>query len=151
MQTCNTKHYKGIFGIIQALIWHVHIKGVPGWYEKMWVIKFQERSSKNHVIHKVNFMVITKVNRLMLPNILQSEQELHIWNPCQIASPYIPVLWILGHSFLRYEGSKVGNRAHFCRKSQSLGGHISHITGPIGLKFWIWCCGFPNNMYTKFH
>ena len=27
----------------------------------MWEIKFQERSSKNHVIHKVNFMVITKV------------------------------------------------------------------------------------------
>ncbi len=52
-----------------------------------WEIKLQERSSKNHVIHKVNFMVITKVNRLMLPNILQSEQELHIWNPCQIASP----------------------------------------------------------------
>ena len=26
------------------------------------MIKFQERSSKNHVIHKVNFMVITKVN-----------------------------------------------------------------------------------------
>ena len=25
----------------------------------MWMIKFQERSSKNHVIHKVNFMVIT--------------------------------------------------------------------------------------------
>ena len=43
----------------------------------MWEIKFQERSSKNHVIHKVNFMVITKVKRLMLPNILQSEQELH--------------------------------------------------------------------------
>ena len=39
----------------------------------MWMIKFQERSSKNHVIHKVNFMVITKVKRLMLPNILQSE------------------------------------------------------------------------------
>ena len=53
----------------------------------MWEIKFQERSSKNHVIHKVNFMVITKVNRLLLPNILQSEQELHIWNPCQIACP----------------------------------------------------------------
>ena len=50
----------------------------------MWEIKFQERSSKNHVIHKVNFMVITKVKRLMLPNILQSEQELHIWNPCRI-------------------------------------------------------------------
>ena len=32
----------------------------------MWMIKFQERSSKSHVIHKVNFMVITKVNRLML-------------------------------------------------------------------------------------
>ena len=44
----------------------------------MWEITFQERSSKNHVIHKVNFMVITKVERLMLPNILQSEQELHI-------------------------------------------------------------------------
>ena len=43
----------------------------------MWEIKFQERSSKNHVIHKVNFMAITKVNRLMLPNILQSEHELH--------------------------------------------------------------------------
>ena len=40
----------------------------------MWEIKFQESSSKNHVIHKVNFMVITKVERLMLPNILQSEQ-----------------------------------------------------------------------------
>ena len=38
--------------------------------------KFQERSSKKYVIHKVNFMVITKVERLMLPNILQSEQEL---------------------------------------------------------------------------
>ena len=44
----------------------------------MWEIKFQERSSKNHAIHKVNFMVIIKVNRLMLQNILQSEQELHI-------------------------------------------------------------------------
>ena len=117
----------------------------------MWEIKFQERSSKNHVIHKVNFMVITKVERLMLPNILQSEQELHIWNPCQIACQSIPVLWILGHSFLRYEGSKVGNRARYCQNSQSLGGHISHTAGPIGLKFWIWCCGFPNNMYTKFH
>ena len=118
----------------------------------MWEIKFQERSSKNRVIHKVNVMVITKVERLMLPNILQSEQVLHIWNPCQIACPSIPVLWILGHSFLRYEGSKVGNHARFCRNSQSLGGgHISHTTGPIGLKFWIWCCGFPNNMYTKFH
>ena len=41
----------------------------------MWMIKFQERSSKNHVIHKVNFMVITKVIRLMLPNIVQSEHE----------------------------------------------------------------------------
>ena len=41
----------------------------------MWEIKFQERSSKNHVIHKVNFMVITKVIKLMLPNIVQSEQE----------------------------------------------------------------------------
>ena len=30
-------------------------------------------------------------------------------------------------------------------------GHISRTTGPIGLKLWIWCCGFPNNMYTKFH
>ena len=40
----------------------------------MWEIKFQERSSKNPVIHKVNFMVITKVERLMLPNILKSEQ-----------------------------------------------------------------------------
>ena len=55
-------------------------------------IKFQERSSKNRVIHKVYFMVITKVERLMLPNILQSEQVLHIWNPCQIACPSIPVL-----------------------------------------------------------
>ena len=36
----------------------------------MWMIKFQERSYKNHVIHKVNVMVITKVKRLMLPNIL---------------------------------------------------------------------------------
>ena len=54
----------------------------------------------------------------------------------------------LGHSFLRYEGSKVGNRARFCRNSQSLGGHISHTTGPISLKFWIWCCGFPNNMHV---
>ena len=147
-----------------------HVKGVPGWHEKMpiclysalyvlgnmWVIKFQERSSRNHVIHKVNFMVITKVKRLMLPNILQSEQEWHIWNPCQISCPSIPVLWILGHSLLRYESSKVGNRARFCRNFQSLGGHISHTTGPIGLKFWIWCCGFPNNIiipnnYTKFH
>ena len=34
--------------------------------------------------------------------------------------------------FLIYEGSKVGNRARFCRNSQSLGGHISHTTGPIG-------------------
>ena len=34
----------------------------------MWMIKFQERSSKNQVIHKVNFMVITKV-RLMLPTL----------------------------------------------------------------------------------
>ena len=42
----------------------------------MWMIKFQERSSKNHVIHKVNFMVITKVIRLMLPNILQSEHDI---------------------------------------------------------------------------
>ncbi len=58
----------------------------------MWEIKFQERSSKNRVIHKVNFMVIAKVERLMLPNILQSEQELHIWNPCQIVCPSIPVL-----------------------------------------------------------
>ena len=41
----------------------------------MWMIKFQERSSKNHVIHKVNFMVITKVIRLMFPNIVQSGQE----------------------------------------------------------------------------
>ena len=41
----------------------------------MGMIKFQERSYKNHVIHKVNFMVITKVKRLMLLNILQSEQE----------------------------------------------------------------------------
>ena len=41
----------------------------------MWMIKFQERSSKNHVIHKVNFMVIIKVIRLMFPNIVQSEQE----------------------------------------------------------------------------
>ena len=47
--------------------------------DNMWEIKFQERSSKNHVIHKVNVMVITKVKRLMLPNILQSEQELHIF------------------------------------------------------------------------
>ena len=107
--------------------------------------------SKNHVIHKVNFMVLRKVKRLMLPNILQSEQELHIWNPCQIACPSMPVLWILGHSFLIYEGSKVGNRARFCRNSQSLGGHISHTTGPIGLQFWIWCCGFRNNIHTKFH
>ena len=45
----------------------------------MWEIKFLERSSKNHLIHKVNFMVITKVKRLMLPNILQSETEFH-WN-----------------------------------------------------------------------
>ena len=114
----------------------------------MWEIKFQERSSKNHVIHKVSFMVVTKVKRLMLPNIIQSVQELHIWNPCEIACPSIPVLWIWGHSFLiyYYEGSKVGNRARFCRNSQSLGGHISHTTGPIGLKFWIWCCGFPNNV-----
>ena len=37
------------------------------------MIKFQERSSKNHMIHKVNFMVITKVIRLMFPNIVQSE------------------------------------------------------------------------------
>ena len=36
---------------------------------------FQERSSEKHVIHKVNFIVITKVIRLMLPNIVQSEQE----------------------------------------------------------------------------
>ena len=41
----------------------------------MWINKFQERSSKIHVIHKVNFMVITKVIRLMLPKIVQSEQE----------------------------------------------------------------------------
>ena len=41
----------------------------------MWMIKFKERSSKNHVIHKVNFMVITKVIRLMFPNIVQSGQE----------------------------------------------------------------------------
>ncbi len=57
----------------------------------MWEIKFKERSFLNyllnHVIYKVNFMVITRVKRLMLPNILQSEQELHIWNPCQIACP----------------------------------------------------------------
>ena len=35
----------------------------------------------------------------------------------------------------------MGNRTCFCRNSQSLGCHISHTTGPIGLKFWIWCCG----------
>ena len=86
----------------------------------------------------------------MFPNIVQSEQEWHIiWNPCQIACPPIPVIWILGQSFLRYEGLKVGNCARFCRNSQSLGGHISHTTGPIDLKFWIWCCGFPNNMYSR--
>ena len=27
---------------------------------------------------------------------------------------------------------------------------FSH-TRPIGLHFGIWCCGFPNNMYTKFY
>jgi len=37
-------------------------------------IKFQERSSQGHVIHTVNFNVITKVKRSMYPNILQSEQ-----------------------------------------------------------------------------
>ena len=62
----------------------------------MWEIKFQERLSKNHVIHKVNFMVITKVKRFMLQNIIQSEQELHIWNPCQIACPSIPVFMNIG-------------------------------------------------------
>ena len=41
----------------------------------MLMIKFQERSSRNHVIHKVNFMVKTKVKRLMLQNIVQSEKE----------------------------------------------------------------------------
>ena len=71
-------------------------------------------------------MVITKVERLMLPNILQSEQVLHIWNPCQIACPSIPVLWILGHSFLRYEGSKVGNHARFCRNSKFGGPYLPH-------------------------
>ena len=33
------------------------------------MIKFQERSSKNHVIHKVNVMVITKVIRLIFPKL----------------------------------------------------------------------------------
>ena len=36
----------------------------------------------------------------------------------------------------------------FAETRKVWGGHISHTTGPIGLKFWIWCCGFPNNMYT---
>ena len=53
----------------------------------MWEITFQERSSKNNVIHKFNAMVITKVNRLMLQKILQSEQELHIWNSILVRLP----------------------------------------------------------------
>ena len=40
----------------------------------MWEVKFQERSSQGRVIHKVNFNAVTKVQRLMYPNILQSEQ-----------------------------------------------------------------------------
>ena len=152
MQTCNTKHYNYIkaFGHFQALLWHTcqrtawmiwkDAKYVLG---NMWETKFQERSSKNHVIHKVNFMVITKVKRLVLPNMLQSEQELHILNPCQVAYPSTPVLWILGHSFLRYEGSKVGNRARFCRNSQSLGGgaylphHWSDWPKILDLVLWV--------------
>ena len=39
----------------------------------------------------------------------------------------------------------------FAKTLKVWGGHISNTTGPIGLKFWIWCCGFPNNMYTKFN
>ena len=59
---------------IMAKLEILHLKFVY-FLGNMWMIKFQERSSKNHVIHKVNFMVITKVIRLMLPNIVQSEQE----------------------------------------------------------------------------
>ena len=79
-------------------------------------------------------MVITKVKRSMYHNIHQSEQELHIWNPCQIACPSIG-----------FKGTG-GNRARFCQNSKSSGGHISHTTGPNGLTFWIWCCGFPTNI-----
>ena len=60
------------------------------------MIKFQERSSKNHVIH-VNFI---HVIRLMLPNILQS---------CQIA--------VHQYSFMNIGSNmraKVGNGARFC-------------------------------------
>ena len=119
----------------------------------MWETKFQERSSKNHVIHKVNFMVITKVKRLVLPNMLQSEQELHIWNPCQVAYPSTPVFMNIGSLVPEIWGFKGWQPCPFLPKLSKFGGggHISHTTGPIDLKFWIWCCGFPNNMYTKFH
>ena len=58
--------------VAKLKILHLKLLYVLG---NMWMIKFQERSSKNHMIHKVNFMVITKVIRLMFPNIVQSEQE----------------------------------------------------------------------------
>ena len=87
----------------------------------MWMMKSQEKSSKNHVIHKVNFMVITKVIRLMLPNIVQSEQEWHILNPCQIACPSIPVM-NTGSFIPEIWGFKGWQPCPFCRNSQSLGG-----------------------------
>ena len=90
----------------------------------MWEIKFQERSSKNHVIHKVNFMITTKVKRLMLPNILQSEQEWHLeslLNCLSINIRFMNIGSLFPKIWGRNEGSKVGNRARFCRNSQSLG------------------------------
>ena len=143
----NPQHQIQDFRPVGSMVWEI-------WPPKLWEFRqkrvrlptFEPSYLRNEWpnIHKTGID-----GQKVLPNILQSEKELHIWNPCQIACPSIPVLWILGHSFLRYEGSKVGNRTRFCRNSQSLGGHISHTTDPIGLKCWIWCCGFPNNMYVE--
>ena len=35
--------------------------------------------------------------------------------------------------------------AHFGRKSQTFGGHVSHTIGLIAPKFQMWCYGFQNN------
>ncbi len=110
----------------------------------MWEIKFQERSSKNHVIHKVNFMVITKVERLMLPNILQSVQELHylesLWNCLSINTSFMNMGSLVPDIILW--GFKGWQSRPFLQKLSKFGGsylphHWSDLLKILDLVLWV--------------
>ena len=68
------------------------------------MIKFQEGSFKNHVIHKVNFMVITFSN-------LNKNDIFGILVKLPVHQYQFYEYWVT-HSSDLYEGSKVGN----CKK-----------------------------------